>query len=560
MKKIAQIGTFDVENYGDLLFPDVLSCQFKGYSIDLFSPNGGLKPFNKNVEVFPLNMLEQKCLTDKYDALIVGGGDLIRLDNRVSWTYKESIESSFSLWQLPLIVGNKYDIPVIFNSPGVPYEFADNQKRVISEIFKQSSYISVRDAESKNILNSCKVKNVKVVPDTIFVVDDVYKKLKLNKVFNNLKKDKKFPNVDNYVIFQHNKSNIDNEKYVEEICKFLNYVIKNYGYNILLMPIGYIHDDIDFLKKIYSKICKSANNNCLHLIEGKLSPEEMLSVVSNSCGYVGTSMHGAITSYAYHRPLLMINVKRLVKVEGFLNLLKLKKNQVGDIRDLKSAFDKYFITTSYDTHKMIKSKIYKHFSTIKKLLKNRDKESYSVKNLLTNVMVSAFEELPNSEVTKFYKANIYFDFGNGFNEAEKKETVLNIKNSHLTLKCNIPKQVKSLRVDLVEDAFFKYSNLKVKIDDNYVCYIVPDSIKLNDGWIFVNSIDPKIIIDNVKPGNLEMYGKFTIVDHSKISDIIDDINKQLIYNENMLKVVNKKFKRTMYYYVDKIGHKLLKKQ
>ena len=84
MKKIAQIGTFDVENYGDLLFPDVLSYQLKGYSIDLFSPKGGLKPFNKDVEVFPLNMLEQKCLTDKYDALIVGGGDLIRLDNRVS--------------------------------------------------------------------------------------------------------------------------------------------------------------------------------------------------------------------------------------------------------------------------------------------------------------------------------------------------------------------------------------------------------------------------------------------------------------------------------------------
>ena len=448
----------------------------------------------------------------------------------------------------------------MFNAPGVPYDFADNQKTVVSEIFKQASYISVRDVESKNILNSCKVKNVEVVPDTIFAVDDVYKKLKLNKVFNNLKKEKKFPNVDNYVIFQHNKSNIDNEKYVEVICDFLNYVISNYDYKILLMPIGYIHDDIDFLKKIYSKICKSTNSNCLYLLECKLSPEEMLSVVSNSCGYVGTSMHGAITSYVYHRPLLMINVKRLVKVEGFLNLLKLKKNQVSDIRDLKSAFDNYFITTSFDAHKMIKSKIYKHFSTIKKLLENRKNESYSVKNLLTNVMVSAFEELPNSEVTKFHKANIYFDFGNGFDEEEKKEIVINIKDRHLSLKFSIPEQVKSLRVDLVEGAFFKYSNLKVKVDDNYICYIVPDSIKLNDGWIFVNSIDPKIIIDNVKHGKLEVYGDFTIVDSSKIPDIINDINNQLIYNENMLKVVNKKFKRTMYYYIDKIGHKLLKKQ
>ena len=36
--KIAQIGTFDVENFGDLLFPEVLKLKLgSGYDIDLFS-------------------------------------------------------------------------------------------------------------------------------------------------------------------------------------------------------------------------------------------------------------------------------------------------------------------------------------------------------------------------------------------------------------------------------------------------------------------------------------------------------------------------------------------
>ena len=46
---VAQIGSFDVENYGDLLFPTVLeeelSKRIKIKELFLFSPNGGKRPF-----------------------------------------------------------------------------------------------------------------------------------------------------------------------------------------------------------------------------------------------------------------------------------------------------------------------------------------------------------------------------------------------------------------------------------------------------------------------------------------------------------------------------------
>ena len=39
-RRIAQIGTFDVENFGDLLFPDVLKIKLGDcFDIDLFSAN-----------------------------------------------------------------------------------------------------------------------------------------------------------------------------------------------------------------------------------------------------------------------------------------------------------------------------------------------------------------------------------------------------------------------------------------------------------------------------------------------------------------------------------------
>ena len=52
-KKVAQIGTFDVENFGDLLFPSVLEYYLQEYEIDLFSPEGNcFKPFEEEKFVY----------------------------------------------------------------------------------------------------------------------------------------------------------------------------------------------------------------------------------------------------------------------------------------------------------------------------------------------------------------------------------------------------------------------------------------------------------------------------------------------------------------------------
>ncbi|MBO5530354.1 MAG: polysaccharide pyruvyl transferase family protein [Bacilli bacterium] len=279
--KVAQIGTFDVENYGDLLFPVLFKYRFSNYDIDLFSPMGGKKPFEEKTIVYSLNDLDKMCSEKKYDALIIGGGDLIRLDNQVANVYKKSYVSSLSLWLLPIVLGKKYNIPVVFNSPGVPYYFDLNQEKIIKTIMNSVDYISVRDRESKKILERAGIKNVNVVPDTILCIDKYITKSDNEKIKNQLIKDKKIPDVDNYIVIQHNKSNINNKLYIKEIKKLIDLIIKKYKYNVLLLPIGYVHNDIDFLNNIYNE-----KNKNLYIVKNKLTPEEMLSVLSCSKGYV----------------------------------------------------------------------------------------------------------------------------------------------------------------------------------------------------------------------------------------------------------------------------------
>ena len=95
-KKIAQIGSFDVENYGDLLFPFVLKHKLSNYKIDLFSPNGGRMPFNEEIIVYKATDLEKKIIEEGYDALIIGGGDVLRLDSSILDLYKNNMSPAMS--------------------------------------------------------------------------------------------------------------------------------------------------------------------------------------------------------------------------------------------------------------------------------------------------------------------------------------------------------------------------------------------------------------------------------------------------------------------------------
>lgn len=59
---VAQIGTFDCKNFGDLLFPNVLEWHLKkrrkNVELVLFSPIGGEKPFECGTIVHPICDLE----------------------------------------------------------------------------------------------------------------------------------------------------------------------------------------------------------------------------------------------------------------------------------------------------------------------------------------------------------------------------------------------------------------------------------------------------------------------------------------------------------------------
>lgn len=403
--KIAQIGAFDVENFGDLLFPEVLKKQLgSDYDIDLFSPLGGKKPFD-NVEVFPVSSLETKIIQNKYKGIIIGGGDLIRTDQKIyikNDVYGYSVDPSLELWAYPIILANKYNIPVMLNSVGITNDFNNSEKFLVKTLLGSVDYISTRDTEGNNTLKKIGIFNVPTVPDTVLTIRDVYSDDELNNNYKSLKTKEIIPQINDYIIFQHNSTNIDDSKYYNNIVNLIKKVSEKH--KVLLMPIGYIHDD----DKILNKIAKEKINNVYTIKSGvKLSPKDMISIIKNSYGYIGTSMHGAVVSYVYEKKILILNSMDSKKLHGFANVISKTNLDVNNSEVLTYAYDNYYDVQSTNFDLKIYNKIIEQFTNFKKIISNN--HEHQSRNLsIVSLIKSFYDNYNNDElIGEYYIENDY---------------------------------------------------------------------------------------------------------------------------------------------------------
>ncbi len=122
--RIAQLGTFDVANYGDLLFPLLahrrLERFFPDLHMDFVSPVGGDPVWSDCVASVPWQSFAE-CI-ESYDAILVGGGNIIRLNPTDLGHYQEGLTPLLAYARLWAAFAelNQKGIPILWNAPGVP--------------------------------------------------------------------------------------------------------------------------------------------------------------------------------------------------------------------------------------------------------------------------------------------------------------------------------------------------------------------------------------------------------------------------------------------------------
>lgn len=173
--RVGVVGTFDVSNFGDLLFPLLAT--------------DALRERLGDVEVVPYSysaMAEERwhyatrslgqLVADLpgLDLVVVGGGQLIRFD-RIADGFGPAdagIHDPTGLWLMPSLLGAARGVPVAWNAPGVSAGIPAWGEPLVRAALRSAARVAVRDRDSAERLGPLAASgHVPVVPDSGFGID-----------------------------------------------------------------------------------------------------------------------------------------------------------------------------------------------------------------------------------------------------------------------------------------------------------------------------------------------------------------------------------------------------
>jgi hypothetical protein len=309
--RVAQVGTFDVENLGDLLFPllarRALADRLPGLEVELYSyraKSGDEWPF----EVRPLGALVDEIAD--YDLVLVGGGDIVRFDKEVARDYRPSdsgLHHPTSLWMAPTLLAAAHRIPVAWNAVGVPGDFPAWAIPAMRSVLSAVNYLAVRDQRSADRLRSVgSDAQVRVVADTAFAVSELLPDEPSPAYRAQLDELGIAPP---YVVLQPSPRLQQFAPRLEEALRGLQHD----GWSILELPIGPIHGDAPGTLELGVETVTPSRWP---------HPELAVELIGRSRGAIGVSMHLAIVATALGVPVARpADLTRAESKHGVVDLL-----------------------------------------------------------------------------------------------------------------------------------------------------------------------------------------------------------------------------------------------
>lgn len=291
--QIAAFGTFDVENYGDLLFPLVAEAELTErlgpVKLHRFSYNAKTPP---DWPYAVTSVTELPEIAGRLDGVLIGGGSIIRFDKEIAPGYgppTPTIHHPTGYWLTPALIALQHGIPLVWNAPGM---HGDNipawAEPLMEQALRNSRYIAVRDKLSQAVLARFVNKSqIAVLPDTAFGISRLIDARHPSAEHRRLREVSGLS--DPYIVVQA----------ISGLTPFLN-VIRNHSqlfrdFRFLVLPIGpvlgdhaaVVGDDLPGL------VCLPAWPPPLLLAE----------LISQAAAVVGHSYHLAVTALACGVPV-----------------------------------------------------------------------------------------------------------------------------------------------------------------------------------------------------------------------------------------------------------------
>jgi len=365
------IGTFDVNNYGDLLFPKLAQKKLPDFYIQAISPTDN-QPAGLNDCAPSQGIATLLGDTQHLNGAIIGGGNIIHCQSSKLEDYKLAKRTTFAyadLWiGASLLLPRQ--LPVVWNAPGVPNLFHKDQHDLVRLALQRARYLSVRDEGSRQyLLDVWPDADISVVPDSAWAIDQLWSQNDLQESYEALFTRLKIPQPDRTVIFHANERYLGT-KSLSEVARKLDTIADYLSARPILIAFAPCHED----HKLSLGLARYMKTKPIALAQPH-SLKEIAACVAFSEFYAGSSMHGLITASAFGVPAVAVAKRSMTKFEGLLNLTNLEDLVVENWDDaIKAAHTQNFAQRKEELgtlKKIIRDKLDIHWDHINQKLNNK---------------------------------------------------------------------------------------------------------------------------------------------------------------------------------------------
>ncbi|HLJ08550.1 MAG TPA: polysaccharide pyruvyl transferase family protein [Acidimicrobiia bacterium] len=351
--RIAVLGTFDVDNYGDHLFPRVARHEFGRRLPDAvvtpFAPYGALHPTGLDdgrpaESLGPWAPERARRLAADHHLVLVGGGELMHLnDPLLAPVYgaspEELVRLAPSRWFVEGLGPDlEDDCPVVWHAVGVPWAPAEEGAARLRGALGPRPYVTVRDRHSAERLVAAGVERpVDVVPDTALLIDRIMPAASLRARLDRLRAAGGYPPSGSPALVVQGCDLL--LPHLEGVAAAIEGWLsaQRVPPEILALETGRCRGDTEFA----DRLARALGSRRVWRLPDARSVEDIAAAVAGGELFLGSSLHGAITALVYGRPFVLLHLFGDAKLDGFGDLTGLERLVVhhpGDIpKGMRSA-------------------------------------------------------------------------------------------------------------------------------------------------------------------------------------------------------------------------------
>ena len=360
-RRLAILGTFDVENYGDLLFPLIARERLAGAGIEILpvSPTDVTTRYHDAIP--PISYRDFFRGAEQVDGILIGGGNIIHcrdfgLPGYASTAYP-------ALWAGATAYAIRHALPVLWNAPGVlAPRGSDPRPGWLHRVVAAADLFNVRDEDSATVLADWSGRRPHVTPDTALDLAHVWSAELLAERFSDIILQLGVP-VGIPLVALHVKQRSLGCEDIASFSRALSSALEVNGAKAILLAIGRCHGDHELAKAIHRALPGQTVS-----LDAAESLQDIAAVISCADAYLGASLHGHITASVYGVPARVVALQGLHKFAGTARQILRSDELVTDWRRALADLPRLLSAVRRPPPAVVPAQLDHHWSAVNRIL------------------------------------------------------------------------------------------------------------------------------------------------------------------------------------------------